>query len=546
MNDVVALQPKAMLQTLKTHAVRVVLPFELRASPGGELVGLTSLGLDKVTLASLTATPFRLVSPDRAKPAPIFEVSSFLLGDDLHEVVAVAFGASAASADASRSTACLKLTAAGQAVVNGVSLRPKGDPATLAGYRRGSGPVLHLTRSARERLAAAGCETRTEVILSIDELQLLLLTSGIGFVVVMLRIAEPAPDLNTVQELVHAITHARRGTLGWACLEHPQSLFSLHTLVATLLAGTACELIPSNRIFSYTLAHHALAGAADIQAAAWRLSRHYNSDYLPTKADEGRGSGTVFLQPFESVLHAASLEGVATLVEGTGEHAAHALAGTMVQRYFALALLALHEHVMLLRLSERAAGAHAVIGIKSDAAQLRHLLARFLLFRRRFRIPLASEVTMHNLAYDAFRKALCNDSLDRKMREDVTEASRHLQFVTALARKRTADRRERGRAPFQGLLTFMLTLLTSLAAVKELRTIVSEYVHVEDARWIGTGMFAVCLVMAAIAGWYATSRHLDSHEIEEDDNLEALDEHLHDEAVSVARENQHLSSQAHA
>ena len=525
------------VQALGTHAIRVIIPFRLYGNPGPDSAARAEAALMRLTLSRLVASPFRLISPDRADKAEtaVFARAEFLLGDDLHEAVCLALGAGVQDG-ARRSAPCLALTPAGSALVNGDSLRPRGDPATLTGFRRGSGLRITLGKRAQERMpATAG--SNPEILLSIRSMQVLVLASGIGLVVTTLSLGGATPTLSALQEAVHAISHARRGALGWACIDGAQPGFSLHVLVAAILAGVDIVPLPANRLFTYSFAHLAASARVDLPAAAWRLSRHYTSDYAPP-ADTAWGSGTAILQPFATVTHAASLEGFATLVDGDGEHASHGAGGTLEQRYVALALLAYHEHVLLLSLAQQAAGSPDVVTSAQarhaeDGVELARLVARFLLFRRRFRIALASEVTMHNQAYEAFRDALCNNSLERKMREDVAEAARHLELDSSRARKRTAAAREHARAPFEGLLAFMLTFLTSMAAVKEVRTIVGEYIHIDGARWFGAVMFGVCFVMAVTAGWYTTSRHRDSHDV---DGLEDLDEHLRHEAIAVSRE----------
>ena len=523
-------------ETVGQHAIRVIVPFHLPGQPGPECVARAKAALAAVTLSKLAAGAFPLVSPDRAGTAKtaIFEWAQFPLGDDLQEAVCLALGAGMTDGT-HRHSPCLTLTPAGRALVNGDTLRPRGDPDTLQGFRRGSGMHVALGQRARERLQTSYDDTR-EIHLSVDAMQILVLTSGLGLFTATLTVGARPPTLSLLQEAVHAISHARRGALGWACIDGPQPGFSMHDLVGALLVAAGLKPRPANRLFTYIFAHLPLHTGIDLPSAAWRLSRHYTSDYAAL-AEPGQDGGTVIIRPFAAVVHAASLEGLATLVGGEGEHATSSAGGTLEQRYVILALLAYHEHVLLLNLAQQAAGRVNVAGppVKhaEDTSELARLMARFLLFRRRFRIALASEVTMHNQAYEAFRRALRNDDLERKMREDVAEAARHLDLVSARARKRAADARERARAPFEGLLAFMLTFLTSMAAVKEVRTIVGEYIHIEGARWFGSVMFGVCFVMAAIAGWYATSRHRDSHDA---DGLESLDEHLRHEAIAVSRE----------
>lgn len=524
-------------EALGTHAIRVIIPFRLHGKPGPDSVARAEAAFTRLTLSRLAAGSFRLISPDRANraEAAVFTRTEFPLGDDLHEAVCLALGAGVQDG-ARRCAPCLALTPAGRALVNGDSLRPPGDPATLPGFRRGSGLRIALGKRAQERMPAITGRS-PEILLSVDSMQVLVLTSGIGLVVTTLSLGGTAPTLSALQEAVHAISHARRSALGWACIDGAQLGFSLHGLVAAILVGVDIAPLPANRLFTYSFAHLATSARVDLPVAAWRLSRHYTSDYAPP-SDMARHGGTIILQPFVTITHAASLEGLATLVGGDGEHASHAAGGTLEQRYVVLALLAYHEYVLLLGLAQQAAGSpDATIGAKArhaeDTVELAQLMAHFLLFRRRFRIALASEVTMHNQAYEAFRGALCNDSLERKMREDVAEAARHLELVSLRARKHVAAAREHARAPFEGLLAFMLTFLTSMAAVKEVRTIVGEYVHIDGARWFGAVMFGVCFVMAGIAGWYATSRHRDSHDV---DGLEGLDEHLRHEAIAVSRE----------
>lgn len=544
--------------SIPEHSIYVMLPFQVPVTQTDAL----SDSLTSLTLHALSDSSFPLVHPGRLASGnpPLFAQGQFRLGDDLQDSVAFAFGVLARQGDLTRSMPCWSLTQAGRNVMAGDALRPPGDPRGLPGYRAGNGLVLPLGTQAKHRLAEVGDPELSELTARVLGLDVIVLPSGIGFALLRLGVAGN-PGLGPVQELLHAIGHGNRASLRWACRDETQPEFNLSTLVSTLLAPAGILLRPRNRLFTYVVLR-CTSMWTEAEAAAFRLSRHYTSDYLLGTPD-GMAEGTVFLRPFTSVLHAASLEGFATLLSEESAHVTHGGAGTITQRYLVLAILAYHEHVLLLDLAQQAAGPRngPVLNAEAEAAadrsRLAELVTHFLALRRRFRVPLASEVTMHNEVYGALRQVLRNDELERRIAQDIAQVSERMDVLAQevetrrlisiqrlrAAEKRAAksivERKERHRAPLEGILAFTLTFLTSVAAAKEVRAIIGEYVELKGLHWVDILIFGICLALALIAGWYAASRHLEKHaeELDEDD-VESRREHQRDESVHIGLEGQ--------
>jgi len=556
--------PRRTGPQLAGHVVHILLPLQATGGTGKKELNDPS----RLTLAGMAHGVFPLVDPARLRgsASAVFEAAQMSIGDDLQDSVAKAFGVEARQGEMARSIPCWKLTQTGRNVVSGEALRPPGNPRGMPGFRTGSGLLLPLSGRARKRMAAAGVEPPTALVLKIEALDVVFLSSGIGFALVQVGIGGET-GLDALQELLHAIAQGNRPNLLWACRDDDQPAFNLTTLVGALLAPASLTLRPRNRLFTYTVLRCA-AFWPGVDAAALRLSRHYTSDYLVEAANTA-ADDTVLLRPFEAVLHAVSLEGAVTLLSEESVHTAHGATGTTAQRYLVLAILAYHEHVILLDLAQQAAGSGSAeagdgAAVARDRSALTALVTRFLVLRRHFRVPLASEVTMHNQVYDALRRVLRNDELERRIAQDIAQVSERLNVLAqqeeareaaqrereraieqqrraAAARviRRELERTERNRAPLEGILASTLTFLTSVAAAKEVRTLVGEHVAIKGAHWIDIGIFALCLLLAAIAGWYAASRHRDKHsEALEEDDVEPRREHQRDEGVHAAIEGQ--------
>ena len=413
---------------------------------------------------------------------------------------------------------------------------------------------------------------RPPLLLSITDLTLLTFPSRVGLAVLELRLATDRPSLAALQEAVHVLSHSGRArSVGWAAEPEHKGRFTLPDLVTTVLQPAGCAPEVWNRVFTYVFARFDAfpdeTGWAE--QAAWRLSRHYTSAY---RAGPDFAAGSALVRPFDDVVHAACVEGAATVASGESAFMAQAFRDRVRACYLPLAILAYHEQVQLIGLAQRAIGP---VQDRAEIAddQLRELIDQFLAFRLRYRMPVVSDVTMHNLFYDALRAGLRLDQLTRKVTEDMTEAERSLRQANAretqreeaqrerarLRRERQREReeadrerahlrRERRRAPILGLFAGLLTLLTGLAAFKEVRADLPADIAIPAwvPAWVPTwGPFVLAVLLALLSVWITWRRHADIHrdraprhgrESAEDDIGDELQADREAEGVHIASE----------
>ena len=463
---------------------------------------------------------------------PLLEEKPFPLGDDLHPAVAAALGGHIEDWRAGGAITCLRLTDRGRAILNGDWVRPPGDPRALPGYLPRRGLAVLLGTESRRRLAAArrgdhaadGAEIGEHLPVTVTDLRLLTFPSRVGLAILELAIGSRALGVAELQEVLHVASHgSRAGSIGWQCLADPAPGFTLPELVIGLLRPAGCAPEPWNRIYSYVFARFAAfpTQPCPIEETAWRLSRRYTSDYHP---GTDYREGMALLRPFEDVVHAAGIEGAVTLSAGSQPFLVQAMRDRVAKCYLPLAILAYHEHVQLIEMAQQAVHREgAAERVSTD--RLGGLLDRFLTFRLLYRLPVASDITMHNLFYDALRRGLELERLTRKIVEDVAEAERSLRrnAIEAehdraarherdqLARERAYQRsyfaRERRRAPLLGLFAAMLTFLTCFAAFREVREVLLSSAV---GRYLPEGGPLVLATVFGLLSWWVTwRRHRD-------------------------------------
>jgi hypothetical protein len=469
-----------------------------------------------------------LVHPDRrgnakAMEARLFSSAEFVIGDDLHPAVAAQFMDGAASWSTGRRVSSLKLSPQGLDLVNGRTALPVGDLRDRPGYQDRRGFALQIGTA----------KAPFEAVLRVTDFEVLHFASGVGVALVTLAWASEEPlTLGGLFALMSRLTPNRTAdVLGWAHVaeDGASDRFSLSWLMSRILAPAVCSFEVWSRIFTHVYAVLP-AGTDDgaLSDAAWRLSRHYSPAY---RAEPG-WPGTELYGPFTDIRHGLSLEGAATVASESSAFVANGgLMGRMGNCYLPLALLAYHEHAYLLDIAQEAARVPSGDDPAAQARSLRDLTDRFLLFRLRYRLPLASDITMHNAFYERMRRALQIEALEAKLGQDVTEAQGHLR---RLADDRAAERaaaaaaeagaraqreaaaahlqeeaykqRERARAPMLGLFAGLLTYLTSSAAFKDIKVLLPPHLKPGDLFW-----FAVAAGLALLAGWLTTRRHGDEH-----------------------------------
>jgi hypothetical protein len=358
--------------------------------------------------------------------------------DDFHPAVFKVLGDEAA-ADKRRVPA-LRLGTIGLNLLNGAYLAPP-SPESAPGAPKPSarGYRLDLSKGAQRRLGRPPATEGTETPgIKIELLgATVLLPSNFGIIVFELAIRDGAISADLVQEALHLLTNRnRRDACGLAGPDEATVKISIADLMGAVCPKRHCAFESWNRLYTYTAVtlprFETDSGAA--RRLAFKLARHYTADYQP---GEDQIAAAIY-QPFVPVIHAFSLEGAATVVDGGTDFMAEQFGARIRQSYLPLAILAYHEHAYLIDMThdDRQKTSSAVIG-------------RFLDYRRRYRLPLVSDLEMHNAAYDRLRHSLHNDLLIEKLARDSTES---YQFQAAEAEKlRVAALRRRKKQRYQTL-----------------------------------------------------------------------------------------------
>ncbi|MFO0452536.1 MAG: hypothetical protein ACK52I_28415 [Pseudomonadota bacterium] len=449
--------------------------------------------------------------------APLFITSEFVIGDDLHPAVAGQFAQGALGWTSGRRVPAIALSQQGLNLLNGRLALPSGDPRTVPGYTGAFGLALDVGPPGEPQHG----------MLRVSGVEVLHFASGVGLALVTLEWGGKQPlTLDALQLLLSRLTPNRqKDVLRWAHLADPpeDQRFSLSWLLSQLLVPAACRFEVWSRFFTYVYA--TLPAGTDPDAlsdAAWRLSRHYSARY----SVEPGWPGTELYAPFPDIRHALSLEGAATVASEASDFVANGgLLGRFGNCYLPLATLAYHEHAYLLDIAQEAARVPFGDDAAAQAQGLRQMTDRFLRFRLRYRLPLASDITMHNAFYEKMRRALQLEALETKLAQDVAETQDHLRRVAdeaaaAMAREQAARnaeslhaqekafrRRERGRAPILGLFAGLLTYLTSSAAFKDLEKFLPA-AWKSDNIWLSSAFAAL---LAVLAFWLTFSRQRDEN-----------------------------------
>ena len=474
-----------------------------------------------LTLGGVEAKP-ALLHPDRRNDAktmaaPLFITSEFVIGDDLHPAVAGQFAQGALGWTSGRRVPAIALSQQGLNLLNGRLALPPGDPRTVPGYTGAFGLALDVGPPGEPQHG----------MLRVSGVEVLHFASGVGLALVTLEWGGKQPlTLDALQLLLSRLTPNRqKDVLRWAHLADPpeDQRFSLSWLLSQLLVPAACRFEVWSRFFTYVYATRPAGTDPDaLSDAAWRLSRHYSARY----SVEPGWPGTELYAPFPDIRHALSLEGAATVASEASDFVANGgLLGRFGNCYLPLATLAYHEHAYLLDIAQEAARVPFGNDAAAQAQGLRQMTDRFLRFRLRYRLPLASDITMHNAFYEKMRRALQLEALETKLAQDVAETQDHLRRVAdeaaaAMAREQAARnaeslhaqeeafrRRERGRAPILGLFAGLLTYLTSSAAFKDLEKFLPA-AWKSDNIWLSSAFAAL---LAVLAFWLTFSRQRDEN-----------------------------------
>lgn len=442
------------------------------------------------------------VHPDRlalqAKRAigttAVWEWATWSLSPDLHPTMRQVLDSRRADADEDPTPHCLRWTQNAAALAAGRYRFAPGE------RQADTGMVLAVARSPRlakladvDSVLIDGGDAGLCVPVTIEDVTLHAFETGVGVVVVSLRLVARQhgiripPDL--LVELVPRLGDERRGPAfgwrdGWNASGAPR--FAIGDLVRRMVEPAQCRIVTRHRIYSYcAVAASAAMPEAGMRDLAFRLSRHYSAVYHP----HSDMPGTMFAQPFQTVLHAASREGGCTIVmpmPPEGDEPVEFLQEWLVQAhthvYLPLQIAAFHEYVALLGMAQ-GAGQHidAAGRDPKTVASLRKLSHRFLVFRLRYRLLQVSMITVHEMAWAATTAALGIEALSTKIARDLVEVERHLLEVIEddrleLSRRELAAerRRERSTAWFAGVVGGAIAYITMASFGDHLSELVKD------------------------------------------------------------------------
>ena len=492
--------------------------------------------------------PSRLAA-EAARPiaqATLWDWTAWTLSPDFHPYVRSVLNSSASAS--SEQTLCLLRSPSAKALFEG---RYRAAPGPGA---RKSGLVLALGAGHRLRempgsgpVLIDGGPAGLAIEVEIESITAHVFRTGVGLVIPRIRLLPRERDAHIPPELLVEIIprlgdERRQAAFGWlddwTVKDSPR--FALSTLLRRVIEPAGCRLTRRERIYSYVtvIVDEAVTAERDL---AYRLSRHYGASYRPSK----EYLGTIFVHPFETVLHAASREGGCTLVCAGSEPRLEFLDNWLEQAdpyaYFPLQVAAVHEYVALLDMAQGAGlpidpGAHD----RQTIAALKALSHRFLLFRLRYRLLQVSTITAHEFAFAATVEALGIEVLSTKIARDLVEVERRLVELAserAFALQSLAAERERRRERKTAGLTGLASGALAYITMASLGDHMSDFLHHWDLASDSTRFaleLAFQILGAGLAGWsfyYAVWwKHGSHHEAEH------VLEHERTEATLARRE----------
>jgi hypothetical protein len=465
--------------------------------------------------------------------------AGFVVADDLHPAVIAALGGGGGTA-AGRHLPALELTPAGLNLLNGQYARPPGNPkewaaadAELFDPKR-KGLSLALTPAAQRRLKTAETEILATIVSAVA-----IFPSHFGLVIVELEVSLPGRepvDALWIEEALHVLSNrGRRSASTLAAFKQPVP-GALADVMAVAFPLEHCETDPWNRLYTYTvlvLDQFPKTGAdAEVDAIAFRCARHYTADY-GLRRDM---VAAAVQRPFESVAHVFSLEGAASVVDGSDPFLGDQFASRAGNLYIWLVALAYHEHVYLIDLVQKQVPVEG--GDQPESASMAVLIEDFLKFRLRHRMPLVSDVEMHNQVYGGLRRSLRLDALSDKLSGDAAAVERAISQRDAISANRRRElqreRLKRGArrdAWLSAGIIFGLTFLAFSSLIEKIEKLLTPQLadHWKDLSvLIGASSFAL---LGAIVEFNRRWRDAMSERAEgEGDILEAASEIAADES----------------
>lgn len=415
-----------MMERAVDHRLHLFYDFTYKGDTAGDR--LTELRLAQIAPPGfLHSTRLTSEAPRAVGDKSAWEWAEFVVSKDLHPFVRSLLDSRLGRDSDSPQSFCIRLSSHGLNLLAGRYVSPvEHGPA----QRRVGG--LALTYSD----GAGGTVTMP---LAIDGVTVHLFQTCVGVAVVTLRARDATsgldPDL-LVETLPRLCDERRTPSIGWSDQRaaSDEARFTIGTVVRSLVEPGGCHFAERERVYSFcSLRFDGHIDERDRRDLAFRLSRHYSARYRPTPQYDS----TFFVEPFDTVLHAASREGACTVVHGSVDDAGRSpeFIGTWMAQahqrvYLPLQIATLHEHVELLWLAQ-GAGRH-IDPERTDerqVAELENLCNRFLLFRLRYRLAQVSAITMHDLVYRATSEALGLALLVEKIGRDLVAVEQRLTVM---------------------------------------------------------------------------------------------------------------------
>jgi hypothetical protein len=379
------------------------------------------------------------------------------------------------------------------------------------------GAVLALNKRARTRLAPGMVpDWNGTVVVNLTDIAAHIFETGFGLLIMTVTVAGPdgaAPPAAAINEALVALCHDYDENLHW---QGSSRAFSIRGLAADLLGDARPGGKWPPRLFSYS----ALQFSADIpeqdrRLLALRLARKYSHDYQIND-----WTGTALLTPFDTVLHAISIEGGATVV--TNPDGIDFLSGYVTNVaanvYRPLAAISYHEFVILMEFTSSSVFEDdlgtAALNLTGYVKYFEGLRDKLLQFRSRYRFSHASMVTMHNLVHSAWRTSLGLETMLADVDRDVADAhqrflEKHAQRQAERARRRLriAEQAEARAETWVTLVEMAMGaaagFLTGFAAVKELLE-TSGHGHGHEGTFMLSG--AIGGALGALLAWWKAGK----------------------------------------
>lgn len=251
--------------------------------------------------------------------------------------------------------------------------------------------------------------------------------------------------------------------------------FTIGSLIARLLHGEKAISQSSHRAYThvYGLVAENTPSLSKQRLAllAERLARQYTDDYALTV---GVTHGEV-VSDFDNIVHVASREGAATLVDPRTKGIAIPILkdfqnGPLFQSYLPLIVLNIHQLSQALSLNARTvldtSGMRSLQdnGHSDDSVEVWEKLRRDALrLRNHFCFHTVSQVTMHNDWNKALRKVLELDVAEMRLSRDIAEMSERVEIA---AQKNTELRRASFERRFGWISKIAAGLGLALVAVE--------------------------------------------------------------------------------